>query len=235
MAGVGPKGRTYLTRRNEQRSLRDQTREVPEDHRPVQPGLVGRVEHDVRDMLRMRAQRHGERFVPLGWRCQDGRCAAQAEARHRPSGRSPGSAPEGDSQIHPWLSGRFPAGSQLRFLHPIFLLSIEECPYDATDPDHAPPTCGIHPDRTPGGDRDHRRADRLAVARSPGGAGSGATDVVRQQPQAARPGLEQLPYGQRRLSHGRVHLSGLYPARLHDQWQRLADLGPPFLRAAADL
>ena len=46
----------------------------------------------------------------------------------------------------------------------------------------------LHPDRTAGGHRDHRRPDRPAAARRPGGPRGGPADPVRQQPQAARPG-----------------------------------------------
>ena len=51
----------------------------------------------------------------------------------------------------------------------------------------------LHPDRAPGGDRDHRRPDRPAAAGGAGGARGGAADAVRQQPEAARPGAAQLP------------------------------------------
>ena len=51
---------------------------------------------------------------------------------------------------------------------------------------------GLHADRAAGGDRDHRRADRLAPARRPGGPRGGPPGPVRQQPQADRPRPPQL-------------------------------------------
>ena len=52
---------------------------------------------------------------------------------------------------------------------------------------------GFHADRAAGGDRDHRRPDRAAPARRPGGPRGGPADPVHQQPQAARPGAAELP------------------------------------------
>ena len=62
------------------------------------------------------------------------------------------------------------------------------------DENQAPcPAClGIHADRAAGGHLDHRRADRLAAAGRPVGAGGGSPGPVRQQPQAAWPGAGQL-------------------------------------------
>ena len=56
----------------------------------------------------------------------------------------------------------------------------------------ASPEVGVHPDRVVGGDRDHRRVDRPAVARRAGGARGGAAVAMHEQPEADRPGLAQL-------------------------------------------
>ena len=68
--------------------------------------------------------------------------------------------------------------------------------------DHWMRTSRLHPDRAAGGDRDHRRADRPAPARGPGGARGRAACPVHEQPQAARPGAGQLRERQRVLSDG---------------------------------
>ena len=60
----------------------------------------------------------------------------------------------------------------------------------------------LYPDRAPGGDRDHRRADRPAPARGAGGARGRPPRPVHQQPQAARPGAGQLRERQRLLPDG---------------------------------
>ena len=60
----------------------------------------------------------------------------------------------------------------------------------------------VHPDRTAGGHRHHRRADRPAPARRPGGPRGRPPHPVHQQPQAARPGRPQLREHAPRLSAG---------------------------------
>ena len=64
---------------------------------------------------------------------------------------------------------------------------------------HVDVSARIHADRAPGGDRDHRRPDRAAVAGRAGGPRGGPPRPVHQQPQAARLGGPELPLGEQRL------------------------------------
>ena len=59
---------------------------------------------------------------------------------------------------------------------------------------------GLHADRAAGGHRDHRRPDRPAPARRPGGARGRQALAVRQQPDAARDRAAQLRVGPRGAS-----------------------------------
>ena len=55
-----------------------------------------------------------------------------------------------------------------------------------------PTALGLHADRAAGRDRDHRRPDRAAAARRPGGPRGRAAGPVRQQPDADRPRDQEL-------------------------------------------
>ena len=75
---------------------------------------------------------------------------------------------------------------------------------------------GFTLDRAPGRHRDHRRADRLAAAGRAVGSRGRAADAVHQQPQADRPGDEQLSRCLWLLPAGRpvhVRLQHQRPAR----------------------
>ena len=66
---------------------------------------------------------------------------------------------------------------------------------DSTHETRETKTIGIHPDRAPGGDRDHRGPDRPAAARRAAESRGGPAGPVCQPPQAVRPGDPQLRAG----------------------------------------
>ena len=76
----------------------------------------------------------------------------------------------------------------------------------------------FHPDRAPGGHRDHRRPDRPAVARRAGGPRGGPPRPVHQQSQADRARPAQLPHVDGQVPDGRLEEPAFSAGDTDRQW-----------------
>ena len=93
---------------------------------------------------------------------------------------------------------------------------------------------GFHPDRAPGGDRDHRGFDRPLAAGGAGGAGGGAAGAVRQQSEADRSGDAQLPRDSRHVPGGDVDEHRRDRRKRVQRLDRLERPGPDARPAGSD-
>ena len=101
----------------------------------------------------------------------------------------------------------------------------------------APSRPWFHPDRAAGGDRDHRRLDRPVVAGRASGARGSPPCPVHEQPEAARPGRQQLRVDQWLLPRRIVFGHTLQPTPLGHLSGELQLLRPhaAVLRASTDV